>query len=225
MPSRTLLLRAFAAGQDQSTTARWTPLLSLLSPASCPKHAPRAPSPQDDRRPGWAPPATQARGGGRDSSVPGPTLCGGCSTGQGCTGRAGWRSRPQRRFGRCRSFGPAARSSGRGVLLPSAPSCLEHPLGRASETCLPCHAKGAGDRPVVGAAATRDAGGDRASRSTGLSRMVGRLCAATMRPMNRPWSAFGTWLTRPLSTLVRCSRKPAKQRVGHAGTSARDQRS
>jgi hypothetical protein len=37
---RTPLLRAFAAGQGQSTTARWAP---LLSPASCPRHAPRAP--------------------------------------------------------------------------------------------------------------------------------------------------------------------------------------
>src|SRR5215218_7187821 len=35
--SRTPLLRAFTAGQDQSTTARWAPLLSLAVPASCPK--------------------------------------------------------------------------------------------------------------------------------------------------------------------------------------------
>jgi hypothetical protein len=123
----------------------------LLSAASCPRHAPRAPSPQDDRRPWWAPAATQARGGRGESSVPGPTLCGDCSTEQGCTGRAGWRSRPQRRCGRCRSFGLAAPSSGRGVLLPSAPSCLERPLGRGSET-LPGSSKGGGDRPVVGVA-------------------------------------------------------------------------
>jgi hypothetical protein len=91
-------------------------------------------SPQEDRRPWSAPAATPAHGGGGESSVPGPTLCGDSSTGQGCTGRAGWRSRPQRRCGRCQSFGVAARRSGRGVFPPSAPSCLERPLGRASQT-------------------------------------------------------------------------------------------
>jgi hypothetical protein len=40
---RTPLLRAFAAGQGQSTTARWAPLLSLavpcFMPQTCPKDA------------------------------------------------------------------------------------------------------------------------------------------------------------------------------------------
>ena len=43
MPWRTLLLRAFAAGQGQSTTVRWVPLLSLAVPCfmsqTCPKDA------------------------------------------------------------------------------------------------------------------------------------------------------------------------------------------
>jgi hypothetical protein len=37
MPPRTLLLRAFAAGQGQSTTARWAPLLSLAVPCFMPQ--------------------------------------------------------------------------------------------------------------------------------------------------------------------------------------------
>jgi hypothetical protein len=43
MPSRTPLLRAFAAGQGQTTTARWALLLSLavpcFMPQTCPKRA------------------------------------------------------------------------------------------------------------------------------------------------------------------------------------------
>src|SRR5829696_6683563 len=106
----------------------------LLSPASCPKHAPRALSPQDDRWPWPPPPATQAHHGAGGSPVPGPTLGGDSSTGQGCTGRAGCRSHRRRRFGCCRSSAPAARSWGRDAFLPLAPPCLERPLGRASET-------------------------------------------------------------------------------------------
>jgi hypothetical protein len=41
MPSRTPLLRAFAAGQRQSTSARWAPLLSLAVPCSMPQMCPR----------------------------------------------------------------------------------------------------------------------------------------------------------------------------------------
>src|SRR5215207_8873410 len=52
MPWRTPLLRAFAAGQGQSTTARWAPLLSLAVPASCPTHAPRAPLGYEGSQPG-----------------------------------------------------------------------------------------------------------------------------------------------------------------------------
>ena len=130
-------------------------------------------SPQEDRRPWSAPAATPAHGGGGESSVPGPTLCGDSSTGQGCTGRAGWRSRPQRRCGRCQSFGVAARRSGRGVFPPSAPSCLERPLGRASQTLpgLP-RPKAVATGKLWEGAATRHAGGDRATRLTGLPRMV-----------------------------------------------------
>ena len=44
MPWRTPLLRAFAAGQVQSATARWAPLLSLAVPCfvpqACPKRGP-----------------------------------------------------------------------------------------------------------------------------------------------------------------------------------------
>src|SRR5215203_4357458 len=41
MPWRTPLLRAFAAGQGQSTTARWAPLLSLAVPCSMPHTCPK----------------------------------------------------------------------------------------------------------------------------------------------------------------------------------------
>jgi hypothetical protein len=92
----------------------------LLSPAPCPKHAPRALSPQDDRWPWPPPPATQTHGGAGGSPVLGPTLGGDSSTGRGCTGRAGCRSRLRRRFGCCRSSAPAARSSGRDAFLPIA---------------------------------------------------------------------------------------------------------
>jgi hypothetical protein len=111
----------------------------LLSPASCPRHAPRAPSPQDDRGP-WPPlPAIQAHGDVGGSPVPGPTLGGDSSTGRGCTGRAGCRSRRRRRCARCQSSAPAARSSGRGVFPPLAPSCFEHPR-RQSKLNLACPA-------------------------------------------------------------------------------------
>jgi hypothetical protein len=43
MPWRTPLLRAFAAGQGQITTARWAPLLSLVVPCFMPQICPRAP--------------------------------------------------------------------------------------------------------------------------------------------------------------------------------------
>jgi hypothetical protein len=47
MPPRMPLLGAFAAGQGQNTTARWEP---LLSPTSCPRHAPRdLPAPSTSR--------------------------------------------------------------------------------------------------------------------------------------------------------------------------------
>jgi hypothetical protein len=39
--SRTPLLRAFAAGQGQSTTARWAPLLSLAVPCCMPQTCPK----------------------------------------------------------------------------------------------------------------------------------------------------------------------------------------
>jgi hypothetical protein len=44
MPSRTLLLRAFAAGQRQITTARSIPLLSPAVPWSMPQICPRRPA-------------------------------------------------------------------------------------------------------------------------------------------------------------------------------------
>jgi hypothetical protein len=171
-------------------------------------------SPQDDRRPWSAPTATQARGGPGESSVPDPTLRGDSSTGQGCIGRAGWRSRPRRRCGRCQSSGLAARRSGRGACPPSAPSCLERPHGRASQTwpALP--------RPRAAATGRLSEGCDppccrrSASRLTGLPRMVGQPCAGTMRPRTRRQSAVGTWLRRPLSRFVVSSRKLVKQRVG-----------
>jgi len=78
--------------------------------------------------------ATQARGGEGESSVPGPTLDGGSSSGRDCTGRAWYGSRPRRRFEQCRSCAPAGRSSGRGACPPSAQACLEPPPGRASQT-------------------------------------------------------------------------------------------
>jgi hypothetical protein len=111
----------------------------LLSPASCPRHAPRALSPQDDRWRWSPPPATQAHGGAGGSPVPGPTLGGDSSTGQGCTGRAGCRSHRRRRFGCCRSSALAARSWGRDAFLPLAPSCLERPP-RQSKPNLACPA-------------------------------------------------------------------------------------
>jgi hypothetical protein len=43
MPWRTPLLRAFAAGQSQSKTVRWAPLLSLAVPCFMPQTCPRAP--------------------------------------------------------------------------------------------------------------------------------------------------------------------------------------
>jgi hypothetical protein len=53
MPSRTPLLRAFAAGQVQSTTVRWAPLLSLAVPCFMPQTCPKGASPR--RRPGLPP--------------------------------------------------------------------------------------------------------------------------------------------------------------------------
>jgi hypothetical protein len=44
MPSRTPLLRAFAAGQRQRTTARWAPLLSLAVPCFMPQTCPKGAS-------------------------------------------------------------------------------------------------------------------------------------------------------------------------------------
>jgi len=41
IPWRTPLLRAFAAGQDQSTTTRWAPLLSLAVPSFMPQTCPK----------------------------------------------------------------------------------------------------------------------------------------------------------------------------------------
>jgi hypothetical protein len=41
MPWRTPLLGAFAAGQGQSTTARWAPLLSLAVPCFMPQTCPK----------------------------------------------------------------------------------------------------------------------------------------------------------------------------------------
>jgi hypothetical protein len=41
MPWRTPLLRAFAAGQGQSATVRWAPLLSLAVPCSMPQTCPK----------------------------------------------------------------------------------------------------------------------------------------------------------------------------------------
>jgi hypothetical protein len=41
MPWRTPLLPAFAAGQGQSTTARWAPLLSLAVPCFMPQTCPK----------------------------------------------------------------------------------------------------------------------------------------------------------------------------------------
>jgi hypothetical protein len=43
MPSRTLLLRAFAAGQGQRIIARCEPLLSLAVPCFMPQICPRRP--------------------------------------------------------------------------------------------------------------------------------------------------------------------------------------
>jgi hypothetical protein len=142
-------------------------------------------SPQDDRRPWSAPTATQARGGAGESSLPGPTLRGDSSTGRGCTGRAGWRSRPRRRCGRCQSSGLAARRSGRGACPPSAPSCLERPHGRASQTlsALP--------RPRAVATGQLSEGCDppcwrRSGNSIDRLAQNGRQpCAGTMRPRTR----------------------------------------
>jgi hypothetical protein len=44
MPWRTPLLGAFAAGQGQSTTVRWTPLLSLAVPCFMPRTCPKGAS-------------------------------------------------------------------------------------------------------------------------------------------------------------------------------------
>jgi len=44
MPWRTPLLGAFAAGQGQSTTVRWAPLLSLAVPCSMPHTCPKGAS-------------------------------------------------------------------------------------------------------------------------------------------------------------------------------------
>ena len=44
MPWRTLLLPAFAAGQGQSTCARWAPLLSLAVPCFMPQTCPKGAS-------------------------------------------------------------------------------------------------------------------------------------------------------------------------------------
>jgi hypothetical protein len=53
MPWRTLLLGAFAAGQGQSTTVRWAPLLSLavpcFMPQTCPKGASEGPAWRDGK--------------------------------------------------------------------------------------------------------------------------------------------------------------------------------
>jgi hypothetical protein len=49
MPWRTPLVCAFAAGQGQSTTVRWAPLLSLAVPCSVPQACPkRGPAPLRD---------------------------------------------------------------------------------------------------------------------------------------------------------------------------------
>jgi hypothetical protein len=173
-----------------------------------------APSPKDDRRPWSAPAATQARGGAGESSVPGPTLCGDSSTGQGCTGRAGWRSRPRRRRGRCQSSGLAARRSGRGACPPSAPSCLERPHGRASQTlsALP--------RPRAVATGQLSEGCDppcwrRSGNSIDRLAQNGRTAMrGNERPRTRRQSALGTWLRSPLSRFVASSRKLVKAAVG-----------
>src|SRR5215211_3265963 len=111
------------------------PCCPLLHASNMPKGA----SPQDDRWPWPPPPATRAHHGAGGSSVLGPTLGGDSSTGQGCTGRAGCRSRRRRRFGCCQSSAPAARSWGRDAFLPLAPSCLERPP-RQSKANLACPA-------------------------------------------------------------------------------------
>src|SRR5215212_8146733 len=111
------------------------PCCPLLHASNMPKGA----SPQDDRWPWPPPPATRAHGGAGGSPVLGPTLGGDSSTGQGCTGRAGCRSRRRRRFGCCRSSALAARSWGRDAFLPLAPSCLERPP-RQSKRNLACPA-------------------------------------------------------------------------------------
>jgi hypothetical protein len=169
-----------------------------------------APSSEDDRRPWSMPPATQPPGDAHESSVPGPTLGGDSSTRRGCTGRAGCRSRSRRRFGPCQSYAPAAPTSGR-ACPPSAPSCVERPLGRTSQTPIPAtSAPRRGDGPVGRRGCDPPWCGDRTRRSTGLPRMVGQPWVGMMRP--RPWSAFATWLTRPLRRFVASLRKLAKQR-------------
>ena len=91
-----------------------------------------ASSPKDVRRPSL-PSVTSALGEG-GSLVPGPSLRAGNSSGRGCTGRAGSRSHLRRRFERCQSCAPAARSSGRDAYPPVGPPCLSCPLPRASQT-------------------------------------------------------------------------------------------
>ena len=110
----------------------------LLSPASCPDmpqgrlvHGAIVGRGRRHRR--------LRHGGAGGSPVPGPTLGGDSSTWRGCTGRAGCRSHRRRRFGRCRSYAPAGRSSGRDAFPPLAPSCLERPL-RQSRPNLACPA-------------------------------------------------------------------------------------
>jgi hypothetical protein len=180
-----------------------------------------APSPEDHRRPWSMPPTTQPPGDAHESSVPDPTLGGDSSTGRGCTGRAGCRSRSRRRFGPCQSYAPAAPTSGR-ACPPSAPSCVERPLGRTSQTPIPAtSAPRRGDGPVGRRGCDPPWCGDRTRRSTGLPRMVGQPWVGMMRP--RPWSAFATWLTRPLRRFVASLRKLAKQRGGQAGPQARGQ--
>jgi hypothetical protein len=103
----------------------------------------------------------------------------------------------------------------------AAPALLQHrharsvTLGRPRQPLplLLLH-QGGGDRPVVGWAATRHVGDGWASRLTGLFRMVGRPWAGTTRPRIRPWSAFGTWLTRPRIRFAASARKPVKQQPG-----------
>src|SRR5215213_2912355 len=186
------------------------PCCPLLHASNMPKGA----SPQDDRWPWPPPPATRAHHGAGGSPVLGPTLGGDSSTGQGCTGRAGCRSRRRRRFGCCRSSALAARSSGRDAFLPLAPSCLERPP-RQSKRNLACPAIPRASLQL-GTLCARESRAGRTTcdydRKGGLSCGVGRPpvsavvrdlpvgCGPDVAPGSRAWKALSRARLGPAPT-------------------------